>query len=161
MDHLDELRLSCAAKIAALADALRDIQPDLAPCPRASLVAVREQIYFGWEHPLAHAEGKVLLFDKYERDSWWSKAAAELVQSGGVTRGNRLLERDHVEPISVIVHDLLAVRRTPEDTAALLQERLVTCTVLTSEHRCLARAHGKGWERYADVGIEYRCGLPD
>ena len=101
MDHLDELRLSCAAKIAALADALRDIQPDLAPCPRASLVAVREQIYFGWEHPLAHAEGKVLLFERVRaRQLVVQGCGRASVQSGGVTRGNRLLERDHVEPIS-------------------------------------------------------------
>jgi hypothetical protein len=44
VDHLDQLRLSCAAKIAMLADKLREIPPDLAPCRRASLVAVREQI---------------------------------------------------------------------------------------------------------------------
>lgn len=160
MDYLDELRLSCAAKIAALADALREIRPDLAPCRRASLVAVREQIYYGWEHPLARAEGRVLLFGKYERDGWWSEAAANLVGSDRAARGKRLLERDHVEPVSLIVDDLLAVRRTPQQTSELLQQRLLTCTVLASEHRHLAQVTGEGWQRYDAAGITRRHGLP-
>jgi hypothetical protein len=161
VDHLDELRLSYAAKIAALADALREIPPDLAPCRRASLVAVREQIYFEWEYPLARAEGRMPLFGKYERDGWWSEDAAKLVASGCAIRGKRLLERDHVEPVSRIVDDLLAVRRTPEETSALLQKRLVTCTVLADEHRRLARVKSEGWQRYADARIAYRRGLPN
>jgi hypothetical protein len=160
VDELDHLRLSCAAKIAALADALRDIPAELAPCRRARLVAIREQVYFGWEHPLARAGGRLPLFGKYERDGWWSEAAAELVRLGGAIAGKRLLERDHVEPVSRIVDDLLAVRRTPEETAALLEARLITCTVLADEHRKLGRAPGEGWERYAAAGIAVRRGIP-
>jgi hypothetical protein len=72
-----------------------------------------------------------------------------------------MLERDHVEPVSRIVDDLLAVRRSPEQTAALLDARLITCTVLTDEHRRLGRAHGEGWQRYTAAGIAVRRGLPD
>jgi hypothetical protein len=161
MEELDLLRLSCAARIAALTDALRNIPAELAPCRRASLVAVREQVYFGWEQPLARAGGRMPLFGKYERDGWWSEAAAGLVRSGGVARGKRLLERDHVEPVSRIVDDLLAVRRTPEQTAALLEARLITCTVLADEHRRLGRVQGDGWQRYAAAGIAVRRGLLD
>ena len=138
---------------------MRDIEPELAPCRRARSVAIREQIYFGWEYPLARAGGSALLFSKYERDGWWSEAAAELVQSNNAIRGKRFLERDHVEPVSRIVDDLLAVHRTPQATAELLQERLVTCTVCADEHRRLARAPGDGWDRYEAAKIKYRQGL--
>jgi hypothetical protein len=101
----------------------------------------------------------VLLFGKYERDGWWSEAAANLVASDGAKRGQRLLERDHVEPIVRIVDDVLAIQRTPEETSALLQERIVTCTVLAQEHRRLAKARGERWKRYEDAEISVRLGL--
>jgi hypothetical protein len=123
------LRISCAAKVAALADALRGIPRDLAPCRRASLVALREQVYFGWEQPLARARGAQLIFGKYEADGWWSEAAAALVDSSAAVRGTRQLERDHVEPVSQIVADLLEVPRSAAETAELLEKRLITCTV--------------------------------
>jgi hypothetical protein len=153
------LRISCAAKVAALADALRGIPRDLAPCRRASLVALREQVYFGWEQPLARARGARLIFGKYEADGWWSEAAAALVGSGAAVRGTRQLERDHVEPVSQIVADLLEVPRSAAETAALLEERLVTCTVLAEEHRRLGRTEAVGWARYDAAAIRYRLGL--
>ena len=41
--------------------------------------AVREQVYYGWEKPLALAQGGPLIFGKYEAYGWWSEAAAALV----------------------------------------------------------------------------------
>ncbi len=70
-------RLEAAGRIAALCDALRGIPAPLAPCSRAKVQAVREQIYYGWEKPQAGE----LIAGKYERDGWWSEAAAELVLS--------------------------------------------------------------------------------
>jgi hypothetical protein len=160
MSSVADLRANCAARIVALTDALRGIPDALAPCTRARVVAVREQIYYGWELPLARAGGVGLLFGKYERDGWWSEAAAELVESGNLARGKRQLERDHVVPVADIVNDLLAVHRTPEETATLLEKRLITCTILAEEHRLLRG--GEGWQRYADAGIAVRRGVePD
>lgn len=148
--------------MAALADALRGIDKDLAPCRRASVVALREQVYFGWEQPMARGRGGPLIFGKYEAWGWWSDAAAALVGSGAALRGTRQLERDHVEPLSQIVADLLEVPRTAEETAELLEQRLITCTVLAEEHRRLGRTRGDGWARYDAAGITYRYGLdPD
>jgi hypothetical protein len=159
VEDLAKLRISCAARVAALADALRDIPPELAPCRRASLVALREQVYYGWEQPLARARGAQRIFGKYETNGWWSEAAAALVVSGAAVRGTRQFERDHVEPVSHLVADLLVVRRSAAETAALLEERLVTCTVLADEHRRLGRARGAGWARYHAAGIRYHFGL--
>ncbi len=166
VDHVGELgarstltRTLCAAKVAALADALRGIPHDLAPCRRACLMALREQVYFGWELPLARARGAQLVFGKYEADGWWSEAAAALVSSGAAMRGTRQLERDHVEPVSQIVVALLEVPRSAAETAALLEERLVTCTVLAEEHRRLGGTAGVGWARYDAAQVRYRLGL--
>jgi len=159
VDDFAGLRISCAAKVAALADALRGIPHDLAPCRRASLVALREQVYFGWEQPMARARGAQLVFGKYEADGWWSKAAAALVSSGAAVRGTRQLERDHVEPVSQIVADLLEVPRSAAETAALLEERLVTCTVLAEEHRRLGGTESVGWARYEAAEVRYHLGL--
>jgi hypothetical protein len=122
-------------------------------------VALREQVYFGWEQPMARARGAQLIFGKYEADGWWSEAAAALVGSGAAVRGTRQLERDHVEPVSQIVADLLEVPRSAAETAALLEERLVTCTVLAEEHRRLGRTEAVGWARYDAAAIRYRLGL--
>jgi len=159
MDDFPAFRISCAAKVAALADALQGIPHALAPCRRASLVALREQVYFGWEQPMARARGAQLVFGKYEADGWWSEAAAALVSSGAAVRGTRQLERDDVEPVSRIVAGLLEVPRSAAETAALLQERLVTCTVLAEEHRRLGRIEGVGWARYNAAEVRYRLGL--
>ena len=79
--------------------------------------------------------------------------------SGVVVRGTRQLEREHVEPVGRIVADLLAVPRTAEETAVLLEARLLTCTVLADHHRRLGRAPGDGWQLYEAAGIAVRCGL--
>lgn len=155
--QLNELRLECGARIAALTDALRSIPTGLAPVRRASTVAVREQIYYGYEVPVARARGNRVLFGRYELDGWWSVAAAELVRSGEAMRGGRHLERDHVEPVGKIAEELLACRRAPEEIVELLETRLMTCTVLAEEHRRLARA-GSGWGRYEAAGIAVRRG---
>lgn len=107
-----------------------------------------------WEKPLAGA----LIAGKYERDGWWSEAAAEPFLSDRFAAGNWQLARDHVWPVSGVVHELLAKPRTREETAALLTERLVTCTLLTDEHARL-RGHD-GWARYTGGGIPRRKGLP-
>jgi hypothetical protein len=157
MEDISVLRLGFAARIAALCDALRDIPEELAPCARARVVAVREQVYYGWELPLSRARGDKLLFGKYELDGWWSVAAANLVLEGKAVRGRRQLEREHVNPAADWVNELLATRRLPEAVAALLDECLVTCTVLAAEHRLLRR--GAGWQRYGDAGIKIRLGI--
>jgi hypothetical protein len=54
-----QLRLTWAA----LADALRNIPSELAPCRSASLVALREQVYYGWEQLLARAWWQQMHFD--------------------------------------------------------------------------------------------------
>lgn len=153
----DEIRHACAARIVALVDALRGIPPELAPCSRARVVAVREQIYFGWERPMAAARGARYVASKYEVDGWWSVGAARLVNTGGYSPRTRLLEREHVEPVSRVVNDLLAALRTVEETADLLEARLVTCTVLADEHRRLGP--GGGWDRYTAAGIAVQRGL--
>jgi hypothetical protein len=120
---------------------------------RAKVQAIREQIYYGWEKPLAGAP----FAGKYERDGWWSEAAAELVLSNRFAASRWQLARDHVWPVSGVVHELLAKPRTREETAALLTERLVTCTLLTEEH---ARLRGEdGWARYTRAEIPRRKGL--
>ena len=160
---MQALRLRLAERIAALADALRAIPDDLAPVPRASTVAIREQIYYGYELPLARARGDRLLFGKYEVDGWWSEAAAELVRSGAVAIGRRQLERDHVEPVGEIAKDLLAVPRSAADIVEVLDARLITCTVLPTEHRDVGRARrgnpGSGWMHYQAAGVAVRQGL--
>lgn len=130
------------------------IPAPLAPCSRAKVQAVREQIYYGWEKPQAGE----LIAGKYEHDGWWSEAAAELVLSNRFSASSWQLARDHVRPINGIVHELLARQRTPERTAAFLGEQLETCTLLAEEHR---RLHGQdGWERYKRAEISVRRGLP-
>ena len=147
--------LEAAERVAVLCDAVRGIPARLEPCSRAKVQAVREQIYYGWEKPLAGA----LIAGKYERDGWWSEAAAELVVSGRFVASTWKLARDHVWPVSGVVHELLAKPRTAKETGELLKERLITCTLLTEEH---ARLRGEdGWDRYTRVGISVRQGLPD
>lgn len=104
--------LEAAERIAALCDALRGIPARIEPCSRAKVQAVREQIYYGWEKPQA----ALLIAGKYERDGYWSKAAAELVLSGRFVASKWQLARDHVWPVSGVVHELLAMPRTPEET---------------------------------------------
>jgi hypothetical protein len=53
--------------------------------------------------------------------------------------------------------DLLATPRSAEETANLLDRRIVTCTVLATEHRLLRK--GEGWDRYAIAGVEVQLGL--
>jgi hypothetical protein len=156
-DDLSELRTLCAAKLVALVDALRSIPEDLTPCSRSRVVAVREQIYYGWERPLAAARRAAYVASKYEVDGWWSVRAAELVNSGQFLPRTRQLEREHVEPVSLLVWELLAAQRTVEETADLLDARLVTCTVLSEEHRLLGA--GEGWGRYEQAGITVQHGL--
>lgn len=147
--------LEAAERIVALCDALRGIPARLEPCSRAKVQAVREQIYYGWEKPRAGT----LIAGKYELDGYWSEAAAKLVSSGGFAARKWQLARDHVWPVSGVVHELLARHRTPAETEALLRERLLTCTLLTEEH---ARLRGEdGWGRYARAGITVRQGLPN
>jgi hypothetical protein len=155
--HLGEVRIDCAARLVALVDAIRSIPDELAPCSRAKVVAIREQIYYGWERPLAQALGARCLAGKYEVDGWWSVAAADLVNSGGFQPGTRQLEREHVEPIAPLIHDLLTAPRTVEETADLLDRRTVTCTVLTTEHRLLRK--GEGWDRYRNAGVKVQRGI--
>jgi len=52
--------------------------------------------------------------------------------------------------VSRVVWELLAVQRTVEETADLLDARLITCTVLSDEHRRLGT--GDGWGRYEQAG---------
>jgi len=156
-DELAALRLHCAARLAALCDAIRSIPADLKPCSRSQVQAVREQIYYEWERRLATARGAVYIAGKYEVDGWWSVDAAALVNSGQFQPRTRVLEREHVEPVSKVVWDLLAVQRTPEETADLLDARLLTCTVLAEEHRLL-RA-GEGWGRYEAAAVSIQRGL--
>ena len=147
--------LEAAARVAALCDALRGIPAQLEPRSRAKVQAVREQISFGWGKP----RGGAMVGGKYECDGWWSEAAAELVLSGRFETSKRQLARDHVWPVSGVVHDLLAEPRTPAATATLLEDRLVTCTLLTGEH---ARLRGQdGWSRYDRAAIRRRRGLVD
>jgi hypothetical protein len=148
-------QLEAAERIAALCDALRNIPARLAPCHRAKVQAVREQIYYGWEKPQAGE----LIAGKYERDGWWSEAAAALVISDGFVASKWQLARDHVRPVGGVVHELLDKPRSPAETAAFLQAQLETCTLLTEEH---ARLRGQdGWDRYTRAGISVRRGLPD
>jgi len=156
-DHLNGRRTLCAARLVALVDALRSIPEELTPCSRAKVVAVREQIYYGWERPLAAARGVAYVASKYEVDGWWSLGAAALVNSGQFQPRTRQLEREHVEPVSRVVRELLAVQRTVEETADLLDARLLTCTVLSDEHRRLGT--GDGWGRYEQAGITIQRGL--
>jgi hypothetical protein len=155
--ELGDLRTLSAARVVALVDALRAIPEDLTPCSRSRVVAVREQIYYGWERPLAAMREVAYVAGKYEVDGWWSVDAAALVNSGQFQPRTRQLEREHVEPVSRVVWDLLATQRTVEQTADLLDARLTTCTVLTDEHRRLRT--GEGWGRYALAGIAVQRGL--
>jgi hypothetical protein len=59
--------------------------------------------------------------------------------------------------VSRVVWELLAVQRTVEETADLLDARLITCTVLSDEHRRLGT--GDGWGRYEQAGITIQRGL--
>lgn len=155
------LRIDLAAKVAALVDALRDIPPDLAPVKRATTQAIREQIYYGYEVPLARARGGPRWWGKYEEDRPWSDEAASLVRSGEAKRGQSLLNRDHVWEAATIVGELLEQARSPEETADLLDLRLVTCTVLASEHALLGRVSSDlvGWARYRQAGIVWQDAL--
>jgi hypothetical protein len=84
-DHLSGRRTLCAARLVALVDALRSIPEELTPCSRAKVVAVREQIYYGWERPLAAARGVAYVASKYEVDGWWSLSAARPCELGTVS----------------------------------------------------------------------------
>jgi hypothetical protein len=86
-----------------------------------------------------------------------SVAAADLVNAGQYLPRTRQLEREHVEPVSLLVWDLLATERTVDETTDLLDARLVTCTVLSEEHRLLGS--GDGWARYEEAGITVQRGL--
>ncbi len=97
-------RLEAAERVAALCDALRNIPLRLQPCSRAKVQAVREQIYYGWEKQVSAG---ALIAGKYERDGWWSHAAAELVLSDRFVAKTWQLARDHVWPVSGVVHELL------------------------------------------------------
>jgi len=147
-------RLEAAGRIAALCDALRNIPAPFAPCWRAKVQAVREQIYYGWEKPQAGE----LIAGKYERDGWWSEAAAALVLSNRFAASSRQLARDHVRPVKNIVHELLDKHMSREQTAAFLAEQLETCTLLAEEHALLRGQDG--WERYKRAEISVRHGLP-
>lgn len=149
-------RVERAARVAALTDALRAIPPELAPVERARTIAIREQVYFGYELPLSRARGARRLWGKYEEDRPWTVAAAELVASGRAVKGEWQLNREHVFEAAKLVKELLERQRTPLETADLLDERLVTCTVLASEHAALNRVpHAlTGWQRYEAAGIE-------
>jgi len=59
------------------------------------------------------------------------------------------LNGDHVESVGRIVADLLAVPRTAEETAALLDTRLLTCTVLRRAPALLLVVRS---ERFANRG---------
>lgn len=61
-----DLRIDLAAKVVALVDAIRNIAPELAPVKRASTQAIREQVYYGYEVPLARARGGPRWWGKYE-----------------------------------------------------------------------------------------------
>src|SRR4051794_38536185 len=122
-DEMNALRLRCAERIAALTDALRSIPAALAPVRRASTGAVGEQIFYGYETHVGRAQAKRLLHGKYELDGWWSEAAAELVRSGRAAPRQRLLARDHVEPIGQIAADLLAKPHSPAQIVELLEAR--------------------------------------
>ncbi len=150
-----DLRIGCAARVKALVDAIRSIPPELSPVKRASTQAIREQVYHGYEQPLARARGGVRLWGKYEHDRPWSIGAAELVRSGQAVKGRRMLERDHVWEATGIVRELMARPRTAEETAELLDAMLMTCTVLTDEHMRLGRVPRDltGWKRYEHAGI--------
>lgn len=152
---LSDLRLESAARVAALVDAIRAIPPELAPVKRATTQAIREQIYHGYEMPMARARGGRRLWGKYEEDRPWSVEASSLVLSGEAERGTRALNRDHVWEAATIVTELLERSRTPDETADLLDLRLVTCTVLAAEHAALGRvpAGYVGWERYKWAAI--------
>ena len=106
---------------------------------------------------MAAARGVTYVHGKYEAEGWWSVSAAQLVNDGLAQRGQRMLEREHVMPASEIVREILAESRSVEQTAALLERGLVTCTVLAEEHRRL-RGRG-GWERYAAAGIAVQYGI--
>jgi hypothetical protein len=157
-----DLRVECASRVSALVNAIRSIPPGLAPVKRASTQAIREQIYYGYEVPLSSARGGERLWGKYEHDRPWSVAAASLVRSGAAERGKRQLNREHVWEIADTVTELLAQSRSPEDTADLLDTRLVTCTVLAEEHARLGRVPKclVGWERYEHAGIPVSMTFP-
>lgn len=154
-EDLDALRGRCAAGVKALVDAIRAIPPELAPVRRASTQAVREQIYHGFERPLARARGGPRLWGKYEQDRAWSVAAVDLVRSGRAVCGQRMLNRDHVWEAALIVSELLGEERSVSETAELLESRLVTCTVLAEEHALLGRVSRDvvGWDRYRVAGV--------
>lgn len=157
----EDLRLDCAAKVAALVDAIRSIPPELSPRRRARTQAIREQIYHGYERPLAKARGASRVLNVYEEDRAWSDAAADLVLLNGARRGTKQFARDHVVEIESIVEELFEKPRNPADTADLLDKALVTCTVLTAEHALLGKVPSNfvGWDRYTKAGIKYRTSL--
>lgn len=127
------------------------------PVKRATTQAIREQIYHGYELPLARARGGARVWGKYEEDRPWTHEAAARYLSGDLKRGQRLLNRDHVWEAAGIVGELLGQQRNPQETADFLDQRLVTCTVLASEHAALGRVPGAvvGWDRYRFAGINW------
>jgi hypothetical protein len=98
--------------------------------PRATTVAIREQIYYGYEAPMSRARGDRLLFGRYEIDGSWSEAVADLLANEQLTRGSRLPERDHVEPVGEIAKDLPAAARTAQQIVELMERRLMIYTLL-------------------------------
>lgn len=60
------LKLELARPIVALASALRSIPADMAPVAQATQGALREQLNFGYEVPLARARKERFLLGKYE-----------------------------------------------------------------------------------------------
>lgn len=146
-------RLSEAEAVKAVVDAVRSI-PNMVK--RARTVAIREQIYHGYEMRLARARGGVMTFSKYEHDRHWSRRARDDVRAGKIARGDRQLNRDHVLAAASLVEELLAESRTVEETADLLDARLITCTVTADAHGDLGRVPKSrtGWARYDDCNIE-------
>lgn len=136
-----------------MVDAIRSIPADVAPARRARTQAIREQVYHGYEMPMVALRGAPRLWSKYEYDRPWSVAAARLAASPELKKGENQLNRDHVHEAVDLVDELLSEVRTVAETADLLDERLVTCTVTHDEHRKIKsrKAGLVGWERYAEI----------
>lgn len=84
--------------------------------------------------------------------------AAKLARSGTLTRGQRSpFRRDHVNEIVTITSVLLAEPHSPEDVVALLDAKLITCSVLNEEDNLLGR--GDGWQRYRVAKIAVQRGI--
>lgn len=157
MTHIDEaFRLERAATVKALVDAIRSIPSELSPTRRARTQAIREQIYHGYEVPMARHRNAARLWSKYEYDRPWSLKAVMLAESGALQRGKNMLNRDHVWEAAHVVDELMERDRSVEETADLLDQRLETCTVTHEEHRALRKKQvDTGWARYRSLKIAY------